>query len=72
MSDEKKSTEKKTSTAKEIKGAVILTPELAKRVMAIFDEMPRRYSNLIDPVAVELMQCPQADVSLKEPEKEEK
>lgn len=70
MSEEKKeTTTKKVVEPRVIKNALIVDQQLAQRIMAIFDEMPRRYSGLIDPVQAEFARCPIADVTLNDKEK---
>ena len=73
MSSSKETTKEKAEKPRTIKGALIVEQSLAQRIVAIFDEMPRRYSSIIDPVHAAFTQCPVADVTLNsEPEKETK
>lgn len=63
--------EQKSEKAPEIiKGALVLRPETVRKILGIFDEMPRRYSTMIDPVINEMMGSPIADITVTE--KEEK
>ena len=49
-----------------IKGAVILTPELAERILSLFNELPRRFSPLVDPIQKEFLSSAMGDVTLHE------
>jgi hypothetical protein len=68
-------TEKSKTKVETVKRAIIVPPALAEKIVALFAEMPRKFSSVIDPVLQEFMMCSQADVTLtptEEPEKSEK
>ena len=54
-----------------VKGAIIVPPQLAEKIMSLFGEMPRKFSSVIDPIIQEFMSCSQADVVLNPKEQQE-
>ena len=66
-----KKTQKKDDESHVINNAVIVTQQLTQKILVVFDEMPRRYSQLIDPVVAKLTQCPIANVTLEKEEPKE-
>jgi len=63
MSESKQGTKKEAEPVT-VKGAVIVPPQLAEKVVGLFSELPRKFSPMIDPILQEFMQCSQADVVL--------
>jgi len=58
-----------------VKGAIIVPPQLAEKLVGLFAELPRKFSPTIDPILQEFLQCSQADVVLtttEEPKESEK
>jgi len=55
-----------------IKGAIIVPPQLAEKMVTMFSELPRKFSPMIDPILQEFMKCSQADVTITPPEESEK
>lgn len=64
--------EKKEVEPTTVKGAVVVPPQLAEKIIALFGEMPRKFSGVIDPIMQEFLHCAQADVTLTPPKETEK